>query len=330
VVAAAILAGVLANGVAVRWQRRTGAARRRCADFEWAEPSAAERCGPLMARALGERGRPVILLHGLAASGRLWGATYDRLTERHRLLVPDLIGFGASGGPFSAYTLVAHAGAVAGGIAAARMDDVPAVVAGHSFGALVALALARYHPRLVGALLLISPPLYRDRVHARAATQAALAPLERIFATDSWSARLLCRQMCSRRPRLARRVASAYRPELPVPIAWDGVRHSWESYSEGFAEMAAGTARPSWLSEAGVPVRLLTGAEDRLPDVELLRELAATVERVRLDLVGEADHLLPLMRPDLCVSIIEELSADLDDRRVRAGDPRRTAEEHPR
>jgi pimeloyl-ACP methyl ester carboxylesterase len=282
-------------------------ARGRRDRFAWQEPLPARACGPLVARTAGERGRPVVLLHGLPASGRLWGAAFDRLGERHRLLVPDLLGFGASPRPPSGYGLADHAAAVAGAMAAAGVDGVPAIVAGHSFGALVALALARHHPGLVGALLLVSPPLYPGPAEARVATMATLRWSERTFATDTRLARHLCRGMCMRRPRLASWVAVTYRPELPPPVARDGVRHSWESYSRSFAELVGGVARPRWVEEVRVPVAVLTGALDRLPDMAVLEALAAANAHVDLEVVDDADHLLPLSHPGRCLAAVERL-----------------------
>lgn len=297
--------------VTTGWRSGRAAALRRRAAFGWEEPLPARHCGPLVARRAGAAGTPVLLLHGLAASGRLWGSAFDRLGARHRLLVPDLLGFGASPWPPTGYSLEAHAAAVAATVAAAGVDDAPAVVAGHSFGALVALALARSHPGLVGALLLVSPPLYRGPAGARAATRRALTWTERTFCTDTRYSRHLCRAMCMRRPWLARRVATTYRPELPLAVALDGVRHTWESYSQSFAELVGATARPAWLVEAGVPVRLLIGGTDPLPDLGLLEELAAGHPQVTLEVVAGADHLLPLSHPGRCLTAIEELAASV-------------------
>jgi pimeloyl-ACP methyl ester carboxylesterase len=289
---------------------RAAALRRRDA-FRWEEPLPARPCGPLVARRAGERGRPVVLLHGLPASGRVWGGAFDRLGIAHRLLVPDLLGFGGSPRPAAGYTLEDHAGAIAAAMRSAEVDGVPAVVAGHSFGALVALALAHHHPRLVGALLLVSPPLYRGPAEARAATLAALTWAERTFLTDTQLARHFCHAMCMRRPRLARWLATAYRPELPLQVAHDGVRHSWDSYSQSYAEVVVGRARPGWLTDADVPVRVLTGGQDLMPDLSLLEELAASHPQVGLEVVAEGDHLLPLSHPHRCLAAVAQLAAAL-------------------
>jgi pimeloyl-ACP methyl ester carboxylesterase len=185
------------------------------------------------------------------------------------------------------------------------------VVAGHSFGALVALALAHHHPRLVGALLLISPPLFRDPADARAATLRALNWTERTFLTDTPYARRLCHAVCMRRPRLAGWLATAYRPELPLPVARDGVRHSWGSYSQSYTEVVAGRARPGWVTDPGVPVRILTGGADAMPDLGLLEEIAAGHPQVGLEIVAGADHLIPLSHPGRCLAAVEELAAAL-------------------
>jgi pimeloyl-ACP methyl ester carboxylesterase len=289
---------------------RAAALRRRDA-FRWEEPLPARPCGPLVARRAGERGRPVVLLHGMPASGRVWGGAFDRLGSAQRLLVPDLLGFGGSPRPAAGYTLEDHAGAVAASMRSAGLDGAPAVVAGHSFGALVALALARHHPRLVGALLLISPPLFRSPAEARAATLAALTWAERTFLTDTPLARHLCQAICMRRPGLARWLATAYRPELPLQVARDGVSHSWDSYSQSYAEVVAGSARPGWLTDAGVPVRVLTGGADAMPDLGLLEELAAGHPQVGLEVIPEGDHLLPLSHPGRCLAAVEELAGAL-------------------
>jgi pimeloyl-ACP methyl ester carboxylesterase len=38
----------------------------------------------------------VVLLHGLVSTGEVFGAACDRLTDTHRVVITDLLGFGRS------------------------------------------------------------------------------------------------------------------------------------------------------------------------------------------------------------------------------------------
>ncbi|MGW1840664.1 alpha/beta fold hydrolase [Streptomyces sp. BBFR2] len=105
--------------------------------------------------------RPARLyLHGLGASSPVyWSATaaHPLLTGARALLL-DLLGFGISDRPAAfAYTMEAHADAVAAALEAAEVEG--AQVVAHSMGGTVAVLLAARHPRLVSRLVLVDPNL---------------------------------------------------------------------------------------------------------------------------------------------------------------------------
>jgi pimeloyl-ACP methyl ester carboxylesterase len=88
----------------------------------------------------GGSGEPLlVLLHGLGATGDVWGGWWPLLARRWpgRWLAPDLPGHGGSP-PLAAYTFDGFAAAVAGIV----QSSSPMVVLGHSLGGVVALALA--------------------------------------------------------------------------------------------------------------------------------------------------------------------------------------------
>ncbi|HEX2516926.1 MAG TPA: alpha/beta fold hydrolase, partial [Chloroflexota bacterium] len=121
-------------------------------------------------RAAGD-GPPLLLLHGLGVSGAVWQALARRLFPTWSPIAPDLPGHGESdpagpgppgapGGP-GGYTPEALADAVGGLLDALGIERIP--VGGHSLGALVALALAVYHPQRVTGVVLLDPPLDSQR-----------------------------------------------------------------------------------------------------------------------------------------------------------------------
>ncbi|GAC1345552.1 MAG: hypothetical protein NVSMB29_19820 [Candidatus Dormibacteria bacterium] len=307
-----VAAGMALAGLRLRSALRSHHDRGLAARLgrDWMPSSAHEQSGPLALRLLGESGPPVVMLHGLGGSGRAWGHAYDSLGERNRLVLPDLLGFGRSARPATGYTLEAHADAVAASLDELSIDQ-PAVIVGHSFGALVAVTLARRRPELTSGLVLISPPIYRSASEAHAFAHGAFSRVERVIATPNPFAERLCRNLCGRRPGLAARVALFYRNDLPAEIARDGVLHSWESYSESIGELLAARVRPEWIAELALPVAILHGARDRLPDRALLEKIAATSPQIRFEVIDEADHQVPLAQPGRCLAHIERLLGEV-------------------
>jgi pimeloyl-ACP methyl ester carboxylesterase len=110
-------------------------------------------------RATGE-GKPLLLLHGLGASGLVWQALARRLGPEWAPLAPDLPGHGESD-PAAGYDPESLATATVGLLDALGVAQAPVV--GHSLGALVALALVAQHPDRIPAAVLLDPPLDPQR-----------------------------------------------------------------------------------------------------------------------------------------------------------------------
>lgn len=103
-------------------------------------------------------GPPVVLLHGFPQTGECWRLVAPRLAERHRVIVPDLPGFGRSGRP------LAYDAATVAGVLAAFMDAVEApkaAVVGHDWGGSLAFALALAAPERVTRLVVTNAPFRR-------------------------------------------------------------------------------------------------------------------------------------------------------------------------
>jgi pimeloyl-ACP methyl ester carboxylesterase len=95
----------------------------------------------------------LLLLHGLASSSHIWDLMLPRLARTFRTVAYDARGHGLSAKPSSGYGFdrtVADALAV---IRASRLHRP--IVAGHSWGAMVALALSVGHPHSVAGALLV-------------------------------------------------------------------------------------------------------------------------------------------------------------------------------
>ncbi len=102
-------------------------------------------------------GPPIVLLHGNGVTARDWRSSglVGALTGAHRVIAFDRPGFGYSSRP-RARVWTAATQATLLHEALRRLDVEPALIVGHSWGTLVALALALEYPVHCKRLLLIS------------------------------------------------------------------------------------------------------------------------------------------------------------------------------
>ncbi|MGQ0618108.1 MAG: F510_1955 family glycosylhydrolase [Acidimicrobiia bacterium] len=196
-------------------------------------------------------GPPVLLVHGLGASARYWHRLRD--TEpAFRATAVDLLGFGRSPKPADAdYDVDAHVAGLVGVL------DGPAVVVGHSAGAVLASALAADHPGLVAGVVLVGLPAYPDTDTARRDI-GSLGLLARLTVDRRPAARWLCTAMCRLRP-LAVILAPRVQRDLPQQVASDGARHTWPSYSRTLERVVVEHRVADDLGRSSCPVRLLHG-----------------------------------------------------------------------
>ena len=127
---------------------------RKVAESGTSESTALPGGGRMVWRVFGS-GPPVLLLHGGHGSWSHWLRTIPDLARDHRLLVPDMPGYGESDRPPAFDGAEAIAALVAQGAHEVLGAGGPVALAGFSFGGVVAGHVARLRPRLARRLVLI-------------------------------------------------------------------------------------------------------------------------------------------------------------------------------
>lgn len=117
-------------------------------------------------------GEPIILLHGFLASSKYWNRlTPHLLKEGYRVITIDLLGFGNAPKPttirYSYDDHIAHIHSVIQSVGVTHFTLV-----GHSMGALLASRYSIIHPENVRSLLLLHPPLFKNRAEANTSLRA--------------------------------------------------------------------------------------------------------------------------------------------------------------
>jgi pimeloyl-ACP methyl ester carboxylesterase len=126
----------------------------------------------------GGSGPLVVCVHGLEGSAYNWNLIGPDLAEDHRVVAPDLSGFGHSLPLDRGATVEANTQVVADVI---EHFGGPALLIGNSMGGLISMQVALHHPDLVRALVLIDPAApvtnwLTVRPHAAARLSTPLLP----------------------------------------------------------------------------------------------------------------------------------------------------------
>ena len=257
------------------------------------------------------RGPAVVFLHGNGAmvEDYVISGVFTRAAQRYRAIAFDRPGFGHSDRPRGRnWTATAQASILPEAFRLLGIDR--AIVVGHSWGTLVALALALDHPRLVSGLVLGSgyyyptprtdvvlsspsaTPLLGDVICHTVApfVGEAMAPsvLSKIFSPQSVS------------PRFAQ--------QFPLALC---LRPSQiHAYAEDSAHMttAAAALSPRY-SSLFPPTVIMAGDADKIVSYRQAQRLHAEVPSSHIDIWPGASHMIHHLDPDRFVRGIEIAAA---------------------
>ena len=228
-------------------------------------------------------GRPIVLIHGYPFNRSLWSDQIPALSNTHRIIAPDLRGFGeseASQGPSTMNQLAADV--------AALMDhlEIPsATIAGLSMGGYVALAFYKQFASRVRALVLADTRAQADTEEAKQtrAQQAEKALSEGMAGiADAMLPKLLTPETVSKRPEIVKRIRDMMLKTKP------------EGAAAALRGMAERDDQTELLPKITVPTLILVGAEDAITpvaDSEKMHHAIAGSSLVVLDHAGHVSNL---------------------------------------
>lgn len=102
---------------------------------------------------MGSGDKTIVLVHGLGAAADIWIRNIEMLAEKHRVIVPDLPGFGKSDVPHPSFSPFDYTDFLAG-LICATVDD-QATLVGQSLGGAVVLDYALRYGDRVDKLVLV-------------------------------------------------------------------------------------------------------------------------------------------------------------------------------
>ncbi|MEV0152769.1 alpha/beta hydrolase [Micromonospora sp. NPDC050686] len=235
-------------------------------------------------------GSPVVLVHAGIADRRMWRAQVPALAERHRVIVPELRGYGESELPPSPF---AHHDDLVGLLDALGIER--AALVGCSLGGRVAVDTALAYPDRISALALFGAPVsgneWSEETERLWDELVGEVDPEDFAASATGEVRFWVvgptRQPADVDPELIRFAEEMDQRALAAEQALSAI--DVDELDPPAIER---------LGELRMPVLVGTGADD-LADIRRLadRIAAEAPQGVRMPDVPDAAHLLPLERP---------------------------------
>lgn len=259
------------------------------------------------------RGTPVVLLHGNAVRLEDFVASglVDRLAAHHRVIAFDRPGFGYSERPRDRlWTAEAQAALLHKGLSQLGIEQP--VVLGHSWGTLVALALALRENAQVRRLILVSgyyfPTARLDVLLAAPAAVPVIGDIMR-YTVSAISARLLLgrtvKAMFAPQP-----VAANFLPTLSRELLVRPAQIRANAEDAAFMVPSAAVLCKRY-TELSMPVAIFAGEGDKVVDPNSqARKLHAVLANSELYVLSGLGHMLHYDVPEKIVAAIESTRVD--------------------
>ncbi|MCW3063522.1 MAG: alpha/beta hydrolase fold protein [Solirubrobacterales bacterium] len=247
-------------------------------------------------------GPPLLLIHGLGGSWQNWLETIPHFARAHRVIAPDLPGFGESPLPADSISIPGYGRAMRSLMDALEIPS--AAVVGNSMGGFIGMELAVQFPERVERLVLVSAAGIAIEYQRREPIRTIARALE--FAAGWVGAQA---DIVARRPRLRQlflRTAAAHPERLPVPIAAEQLRASGKpGWLGAFDALLSYRIRPR-LGEIRCPTLIVWGDRDRMVPVRDADEFERAIPGARKVIFRDTGHMAMIERPAGFNRVVEE------------------------
>ena len=234
---------------------------------------------------------PVLFLfHSLLSDRASFDLIVPQLSKSHRLIVPELPGFGGSKAARGGLAAVAERMAEAVHDAAGGEE---AIVLGNGYGGFVALQMAIRHPAIATKLILADCGAAFSQAGREAfRTMAAVSKAKGLAAiTDVAMRRLFAPEFQTAHPELMRDRREAFLKTDPDVL------------QAACAQLAELDLRPE-LPKVKMPVLVLVGEHDEATPPPMSHELAALLPDARLKIIPGCAHVPQLQAPEVFLDAI--------------------------
>lgn len=251
----------------------------------------------------GDSGPAVVLLHGWPQHAWCWRGVIADLAADHRVIAPDLRGFGWSGAPGHGYDPLTFARDAVALMDALEIDQ--ACVGGHDWGGAAAFAMALEQPDRVQKLLVantVPPWINRSPTVLKDAWRTWYAFA--LAAGGAWFTRTQPERLAGairadvvHQDRFTEEDALVYTRPLSRPASAEATQKLYRTYLRAIAGRAPGSGLSA--QTLTQPTRFLFGTNDGAIPKGLLDGVEDHAENLTMEWVEDSGHFICDEKPEL-------------------------------
>ncbi len=258
-------------------------------------------------------GSPILLLHGWPQHWWTWRKVIPALAEDHRVICPDLRGFGWSEAPSGPYEIGELAADMVALLDALELDQVDLI--GHDWGGYTGFLLCLDAPERIRNYLALGivhpwfePPKPSPQSLQRAAYQFLLAsPLlgESVLRFVPGFVRLALRRAAHPDMRWSKREVDCYAESFRPRDHALASSHIYRSFlTREVPRLRKGHYRSR---RSSVPTRILTGEADPVIRADILTGYEPYADEMSVEEIAGCGHFIAEERPDVVIERAREL-----------------------
>jgi len=232
-------------------------------------------------------GPPLLLVHGFPLDHTMWRHQIAHFKTTHRVIAPDLRGFGRSSATPGTVTMKQFASDLAA-ILPALGENQPVIFCGLSMGGYIAWQFVEHHRSKLAALILCDTKAASDTTEAKTARLEAADRLERegtSFLAETMLPKLFGQQLLDSPSEYVRETSAVILRTDPRACA---------AAQRGMAERA--DYRPH-LGHIDLPTLVVCGEKDLISPTKEMQDVAAAIPGSQYVEIPAAGHMAPLEKP---------------------------------
>jgi pimeloyl-ACP methyl ester carboxylesterase len=251
------------------------------------------------------RGPVLLFLHGITGSRRYWQKKVRPLGRDHRIIIPDLLGFGLSPKPYLEYTIDVFRDSVRSFVEEIDLASRPLFIVGHSLGGLIALEYAARYGSHVRRMILLSLPRFTDPATAHALFWRGSPHYRRLLNEHS------LKETLSQLKRSGMEITLRYMMRFPWSVLIDSHKFTFKSLTSTLEHCLLNYQVDRILpSVPPIPTLLIHGEQDSVAPLDHVRPIPELYTHMRLCTLRGTGHHLFLTHTRQCMDLFREFLSE--------------------